>query len=201
MQRSKSSIQLIFLVEAAMFLALAYLLPFLTGQIQAFGQMLSPMHLPVLLCGMVCGPWWGAAVGFSAPLLRSLTLGMPPIAVAPAMAVELAVYGLVAGLARRLLPRKPLYLYIGLISAMLAGRAAYGVAMLILTGIRGGTYGLRTYFTAVFLNCWPGILLQLIVIPPLVFVIDRWHRKNGIPLPGVEKNEQKNGGFYVESSN
>ena len=57
--------------QAAFFLALSYVLPFLTGQIPAVGSMLCPMHLPILLCGFLCGPWWAAAVGATAPLLRS----------------------------------------------------------------------------------------------------------------------------------
>ena len=87
------------LVYSALFLALALVLPFLTGQIQTFGQMLAPMHLPVLLCGFVCGPVWGLAVGAVAPLLRSLLFSMPPMfPTAVAMAFELAAYGLFTGL-------------------------------------------------------------------------------------------------------
>ncbi|MBE6629112.1 MAG: ECF transporter S component, partial [Ruminococcaceae bacterium] len=67
------------MVLAALFLAMAYVLPFLTGQIPEIGAMLCPMHIPVLLCGFLCGWPWGLAVGFVAPLLRSLTLGMPPL--------------------------------------------------------------------------------------------------------------------------
>ena len=66
------------MILAALFLALCYLLPFLTGQIPEIGSMLLPMHLPVLLCGFVCGWPYGLGVGFAAPLLRSVTLGMPP---------------------------------------------------------------------------------------------------------------------------
>ena len=67
------------MVLAALFVAIGFLLPFLTGQIQQIGNMLSPMHIPVLLCGFVCGPFWGLLVGAVTPLLRSLTLGMPPL--------------------------------------------------------------------------------------------------------------------------
>ena len=62
---------------AAFFLALAFVMPYLTGQIPEVGAMLCPMHLPILLAGFLCGPLWGAAVGLVAPLLRSVTLGMP----------------------------------------------------------------------------------------------------------------------------
>ena len=58
------------LVFAAMFLALAYVMPFLTGQIPEIGSMLCPMHIPVLLCGFICGWPWGLLVGLIAPLLR-----------------------------------------------------------------------------------------------------------------------------------
>ena len=94
---------------SGMFLALAYVLPFLTGQIPEIGSMLCPMHIPVLLCGFVCGAPYGLVVGFIAPMLRSLTLGMPPLfSTATAMAFELAVYGLVAGLLYKALPKRKL---------------------------------------------------------------------------------------------
>ena len=87
------------LIYSALFLALAYVLPFLTGQIQQIGNMLCPMHIPVLLCGFICGWQWGLAVGAAAPLLRSLTLVMPPpFPTAVCMAFELAAYGAIAGL-------------------------------------------------------------------------------------------------------
>ena len=87
------------LVLAALFLALAFVLPLLTGQVPKVGNMLCPMHFPVLLCGFVLGGPWGLAVGFIAPLVRSVLFGMPPMfPVAISMAFELAAYGLVSGL-------------------------------------------------------------------------------------------------------
>ena len=81
-------------------LALALVLPFLTGQLPQIGNMLCPMHLPVLLCGFLLGWPWGLAVGVTAPLLRSALFGMPPLyPVALAMCLELGCYGLVIGLA------------------------------------------------------------------------------------------------------
>ena len=108
------------MVLAALFLALAYVLPLATGQIPCICNLLCPMHLPVLLCGFLCGWYWGLAVGLVAPLFRSLTLGFHilfPGAVC--MAFELATYGLVAGLLFRFLPRRRLNTYIALLVAML----------------------------------------------------------------------------------
>ena len=87
------------LTLTAFFIALGIVLPFLTGQIPRFGSMLLPMHIPVFLCGLICGWPYGLAVGFILPLLRSLLFSMPPMyPVAIAMAFELATYGFVAGI-------------------------------------------------------------------------------------------------------
>ena len=95
------------LAYAALFLALCLVLPMLTGQIPQIGSMLLPMHIPVLLCGLVCGWQYGAAVGFVGPLLRSVLFGMPPMyPVAIAMAFELLTYGLVIGLVYRRMAQK-----------------------------------------------------------------------------------------------
>ena len=111
------------LVLSALFLALAFVLPFLTGQVQQIGRMLCPMHIPVLLCGFICGWQWGLAVGVAAPLLRSLTLGMPPFfPTAVCMSLELAVYGAVAGLMYKLLPKKMGFVYLSLLISMVCGR-------------------------------------------------------------------------------
>ena len=75
----KRKSKVISMIRAAMFLTIAYVLPFFTGQIPQVGAMLCPMHIPVLLCGFICGWPWGLAVGLIAPLLRSATLGMPPM--------------------------------------------------------------------------------------------------------------------------
>ena len=107
------------LTYSALFLALAFVLPFLTGQIQQIGSMLCPMHIPVILCGFICGAPWGACVGVLTPLLRSVTLGMPVLFPnAACMAVELAVYGLVAGLLYEMLPKAKASVYIALILAI-----------------------------------------------------------------------------------
>lgn len=161
------------MILAALFLALAFVMPFLTGQIPEIGSMLCPLHIPVLLCGFVCGPVWGIAVGFIAPLLRSLTLGMPPLfPTAVCMAFELAAYGAVTGLMHKFLPKKKPYIYCSLISAMIIGRIIWGVAMLICMGIKGNGFTFTAFIAGAFTNAIPGIIVQIVLIPILVMFLD-----------------------------
>ena len=91
MQQTKVRREIRNLVLAAMFVALGLVLPFLTGQVPQIGNMLLPMHLPVLLCGLICGWQYGGVVGFILPPLRYVMFGMPPIfPTGVAMAFELA---------------------------------------------------------------------------------------------------------------
>lgn len=162
-------------VLSALFLGLTYVLPFLTGQIPELGAMLCPMHIPVLLCGFICGWPWGLAVGFVAPLFRSLTLGMPPLFPgAVCMAFELAIYGTAAGLMHRFLPHKKPWIYASLLTAMVMGRLAWGTAMLICMGIRGSAFTLSAFFAGAVTNAIPGILLQVLLIPPVVMKIEKY---------------------------
>lgn len=165
--------KLLKLILAALFLALAYVMPFLTGQIPEIGSMLCPMHLPVLLCGFICGPVWGVAVGFTAPIFRSLTLGMPPIfPTAVCMAFELAAYGAVAGFMHRLLPRKKPYIYCSLLAAMIAGRLIWGAAMFICVGAGGGSFTFAAFLAGAVTNAIPGIIVQIILVPLIVMLLD-----------------------------
>lgn len=163
------------LTLAAMFLAVGMVLPFLTGQIQQIGNMLLPMHIPVILCGLICGWQYGAAVGFILPLLRSLTFGMPPIfPQATAMAFELMTYGLVAGLLYGISRWQCVVaLYRCLIIAMISGRIIWGIVQFIQMGIFGDGFTLQMFMAGAFLNAIPGIILQLILIPAIMIALDR----------------------------
>lgn len=162
------------LVLAALFLAMAFVLPFLTGQIPEIGSMLCPMHIPVLLCGFFCGWPWGLAVGFVAPLLRSVTFGMPPLfPTAICMALELAAYGAVSGLMHKLLPRKKPYVYLSLITAMVVGRLVWGGAMYLCMGLTNGGFTLAAFLAGAVTNALPGIIVQIILIPILVMLLDK----------------------------
>ncbi len=168
----KTQVKTLKMVLAAFFLALAYVLPFLTGQIPEIGAMLCPMHLPVLISGFVCGWPWGLAVGVTAPLLRSLTLGMPPLfPTAACMAAELAVYGAVAGLMHRLLPKKPPYIYCSLLTAMVAGRLVWGLAMFACLGLTGSTFSLAAFFAGAVTGAIPGIIAQIVLVPLVVMLL------------------------------
>ena len=169
----KNRNQILKMVLAAMFLALSYVMPFLTGQIPEIGAMLCPMHIPVLLCGFICGWPWGLAVGFIAPLLRSLIIGMPhffPNAIC--MAFELATYGAIAGIMHKILPKKKISIYGSLLTAMVVGRIVFGVAMFTCMSIKGGAYTLTAFITGTVLEAIPGIVLQIVLIPILVMLIE-----------------------------
>ena len=163
------------LVYAAVCLALCMVLPFLTGHIPQVGQFLSPMHIPVLLAGFLCGPWWALAVGLIAPPMRHFIFHFPPYPTFVAMAFELAVYGLVCGLMYRALPKKTPYIYVSLIVAMVAGRIVSGLANVVLyaVGAKGGTYTLSAFLAAHFITAWPAIALHIVLIPVLVIALRR----------------------------
>lgn len=165
------------LTLSAMFLALAFVMPFLTGQIQQIGSMLCPMHYPVLLCGFFCGAPWGLGVGMIAPLLRSITLGMPMLFPnAFCMAFELAAYGFVAGWLHNILPKKKIYVYVSLFSAMILGRLVWGVIMFGCMGFDASKFGLSAFLGGAILNAVPGIVLQIVLIPILVIALKKMIR-------------------------
>ena len=173
MNRTKTATLLRHLVYAAVCLALCMLLPFLTGQIPQIGSALSPMHIPVLLAGFLCGPWWAMAVGFVAPMLRHVWLGMPPLITAIAMSFELAAYGLFSGLLYRLLPKKTVNIYVSLIGAMILGRIVWGIAMVVICGVSGSAFTWSAFIAGALLNAVPGIILHIVLIPILVMALKR----------------------------
>ena len=170
---TKSKQQLLKLVYAAVCLALCLVLPFLTGQIPQIGNMLCPMHLPVLLAGFICGPWWALLVGLIAPLLRHLLFSMPPLLTAIAMCFELAGYGLVSGLLYAKLPKKTVNIYLSLISAMVCGRIIWGIVRVIMTGVASEAFTWAAFMAGAVTNAIPGIILQIILIPVLVLALKK----------------------------
>ena len=117
-------------IITAVCIALCYVLPLMFHGIQNAGSIFCPMHIPVFICGLICGWPYGLLCGIAGPLLSSALTGMPPAAMLPSMMVELAVYGAVAGLMMKLVHTKSTYadLYISLITAIVCGRVLAGVA-------------------------------------------------------------------------
>lgn len=169
---SKKQIRL--LTYAALSLALCMVLPFLTGQIPEIGSALSPMHIPVLLAGFLCGPWWAMAVGAIAPLLRFALFGMPPIfPTGLAMCFELATYGLVSGMLYALLPKRTGSIYGALLAAMVLGRVVWGVAMSVISGAAGSPFTWAAFLAGAFFNAVPGIIAHIVLIPLVVLALRR----------------------------
>ena len=159
---------------SAMFTALAFVLPFFTMQIEKIGDMLCPMHIPVILCGFICGAPWGLLVGVISPLLRSLIMTMPPMfPTAICMAFELGTYGLVAGLLYNALPKKKPYIYVSLAGAMVTGRIVWGIARIVLLGFDFSKFGWSAFWTGAVLNAIPGIIVQIVLIPVVVMALEK----------------------------
>ena len=164
------------LALAAMFLALGLVLPFATAHISQIGRMFLPMHIPVLLCGLICGWQYGGAVGFICPLLGFSLFSSPKMPDAIGMAFELATYGLIVGLVYGLSKWKCIYsLYRAMIIAMIGGRLVWGVARVIMVGVGAANmpFGWEAFLAGAVLTAWPGIILQLILIPAIMVALDK----------------------------
>ena len=161
------------LVSCALCIALGVLLPIAFHVIPNAGSVFLPMHIPVLICGLFCGAPYGLACGIITPFISSVMTGMPPAMMLPKMIIELGVYGLVAGLWTQYIPQKNemTKLYMSLIIAMLAGRIVNGFVSTFILSTQG--YTLSVFMTASFITCLPGIIIQLIVVPILVRILNK----------------------------
>ena len=163
------------LTTSGICLALCLFLPFLTGQIQQIGNALSPMHIPVLICGFLCGPYYAAVVGLLAPLLRFMLFGMPPlIPIGAAMCIELAVYGIISGVLYKVFPKRIPFIYVSLITAMLLGRITWGIVSVLIIGISGMPFTFEIFISNAFIKAIPGIIVHIALIPVIVMAL----RKN-----------------------
>lgn len=164
---------------SAIFLSIAYVLPFLTAQIPEIGSMLCPMHIPVILCGFICGSKYGLTIGIIAPLLRGTTLGMPPLfPTALAMCFELGTYGLVSGLMYKLMPKKIVNIFFVLVVAMLVGRLIWGITMFTLMGFELAKFNFSNFWYLAFVNALPGIVIQIVLIPIIVITYNKVSKYN-----------------------
>lgn len=158
------------LTMSAVCVALCVVLPIAFHSIPDAGSVFLPMHIPVLICGMICGWPYGLICGLMGPLLSSVLTGMPPVAYLPAMMVECGTYGMISGLMLKFVRTKNTYadLYIALIVAMLAGRVVSGIAKAL---IFTPGMAMSAWITASFITALPGILIQLVFLPSVVFTL------------------------------
>lgn len=161
------------MVATALCIALGVVLPTAGHMLPNGGYILLPMHIPVLLCGLILGWHYGLICGVATPILCHLITGMPMAAMLPGMVCELAAYGFVAGLMATLLSakHKASIIYIQLIVAMVAGRIVYGLVNAFIFQV--GVYSWEIFVSAAFLTGIPGIIVQLVLIPPLVLLLRR----------------------------
>jgi hypothetical protein len=158
-------------IITAVCLALCVILPQAFHAIPNAGSVYLPMHLPILLCGLICGWPFGLLCGLAGPALSTLFTGMPPAAYLPAMLVECVVYGLMAGLMMKVIRTGKIYvdLYASLIIAMLSGRIVAGIAKALI--FAKGNITMGAWATSYFVTSLPGILIQIVLIPTIVFAL------------------------------
>lgn len=161
------------IIFTALCIAIGLLLPQLVKFVPVPypGAVLLPMHIPVLVCGFLCGWRFGAVSGIVTPLLASLLTGMPPLFPnAVSMMFELATYGLLTGLLYKLTNRK---IFLTLIGAMLGGRIVLGLVNALLFSIADNVYGLAIFISGAFITALPGIIIQLILVPIIIRSLER----------------------------
>lgn len=154
-------------------IALCIVLPMAFHAIPNAANIYCPMHVPALLCGLICGWPLGLLCGIAGPVLSSIFTGMPPMAYLPSMIVELAAYGFFSGLVMTVLHTGRLYvdLYVSLIAALLAGRILAGMAKALI--FSAGKYSLAAWATSYFITSLPGLIIQLALIPSIVFALQK----------------------------
>ena len=160
------------LTLTALCTALCVVVPMAFHVIPNAGSVMLPMHIPVLLCGLICGWQYGLLCGILGTLVSSVLTGMPPAAILPGMMVECGMYGCVGGLLMERIRTGSLYvdLYISLPVAMLAGRVISGIvkALILTPGM-----SFAAWVTASFVTALPGISIQLILLPTLIVALTR----------------------------
>jgi len=161
------------LIIAALFIAIGITLPLTFHAIPRAGQIFLPMHIPILMSGIILGLPYGIVVGIITPILSSLFTGMPPAPILPAMVCELAAYGAVSSLLMFYVPIKNIYarVYISLIGAMLFGRVFFGVVNALI--FAAGDYSMRIWLTGAFVTALPGIVIQIVIIPAVVIALQK----------------------------
>ncbi len=170
-------------VLTAAFVSLAVLVPWVFHQFHLAGPTFLPMHIFVLTAGLLFGWRAGLAVGLLTPLASYAVSGMPVLTILPQVLIELSAYGLIAGILREKYNLRAIW---SLLGAMIGGRLALLLALLMIYLVAGETYsplGLETSpfvaFSSVIKQGWPGVVIQLVSIPALIWLAGKLAAKNG----------------------
>ncbi len=159
------------ITNIGLFIALAIVLPQGLHLIfPGLGPVLLPMHIPAIIGGMILGPLSGMIIGMLSVLI-GFVLGMPPLPIAYFMFIEISVYGLIAGY---LVFNKKINIYLALVVAMLFGRLASLVSMNMAISLMGMKLPKVFGTIAMYTSGVPGIVVQLLVIPPVVYALRRY---------------------------
>lgn len=168
------------LVLAGLFTAIGLILPNIFHAFGGAGNIFLPMHIPVILCGLLCGYRLGGVCGLLVPLLSCLITGMPPIyPTGVTMMCELATYGIIAGLLM-----KKTNVYVALVGSMIGGRIVLALSQLILMGFGGKPFAIAAFMTSAFVTALPGIIIQIIILPLIVIAINKLAAKGAVRING-----------------
>ena len=168
-------------VFTVVFVSLAVFTPRVFHQFHLAGPTFLPMHIFVLVAGLLFGWRAGLAVGLFTPLASYAVSGMPVLVISPQIAAELSVYGLVAGILREKFNLQVIW---SLIGAMIAGRLALLliVSIMYLQGEIYSPLGVEASPLAILGSViklgWPGILIQLVSISLIMRLLERLALKN-----------------------
>lgn len=172
----------------AMFIALGVILPYIFHTVEISGRIFLPIHIPVILCGLICGPFLGSICAIAVvPLCFALT-GLPILyPVGLIMILELIAYAVTVSIIFRVLKKFNLIfsLYVALISAMIIGRGVLGLSSYIIYGVVGDGYAFSAFISAAFVTAFPGIIIQLILIPWLYILLKK------AKLIDIEQNKKQ----------
>jgi len=170
-------------VLTAAFVSLAVLVPWVFHQFHLAGPTFLPMHIFVLMAGLLFGWRAGLAVGLLTPLSSYAVSQMPVLTILPQVLIELSAYGLIAGILREKYNLRAIW---SLLGAMIGGRLALLLALLLIYLVAGESYsplGLETSpfvaFSSVIKQGWPGIVIQPVSIPALIWLAGKLAAKNG----------------------
>ncbi|QUG42582.1 ECF transporter S component [Psychrobacillus sp. INOP01] len=161
------------LIYTAVCIAIGIILPqaFHLLPISNVGSVLLPMHIPVLICGFICGYKYGAICGIVLPFLSSILTGMPPLfPIGVSMMAELATYGLLTGILYEVTKGKVLP---SLLLAMLGGRIIMGISSTFFMGLANMPFGFEAFIAGAFVTALPGLIIQIMIIPSIVFALKK----------------------------